>query len=64
MLIAATAVGCATPPTAWPSLVLRVADGWVWVDSEQMDRFQCDRGLLTCDDAGGRLSRRRCRCLE
>lgn len=64
MLISAMAAGCATPPAALPSLLLRVADGWVWIETEEIGRFRCEKGLLTCNDAGGRLSRRRCRCLE
>ena len=61
--LAATA-GCATQPTAPPDIVLRATDGSVWIDTEEVGRFRCERGLLTCDDAVGRLSQRRCRCLE
>ncbi len=64
LLIAATTTGCATPPTGPPGIVLRVADGTVWIRTEEIGRFQCEKGLLTCDDAGGRLSQRRCRCLQ
>jgi hypothetical protein len=64
MLIGAIAAGCATPSTAPPSIVLRAADGAVWIGTEEIGRFRCERGLLTCDDPVGRLSQRRCRCLE
>jgi hypothetical protein len=64
LIIAAIATGCATEPTAPPSIVLRVADGPVWLRTEEIGRFRCEQGLLTCDDGGGRLSLRRCRCLE
>ena len=62
--IAATITGCAMPRAEPPSLLLRVADGWFWVEGNQIDHLHCETGLLTCDDAGGRLSRRRCRCFE
>jgi hypothetical protein len=63
-MIAAIATGCATQPTAPPTVVLRAADGAVWIQNEEIGRFRCKRGLLTCDAAAGRLSERRCRCLE
>jgi hypothetical protein len=63
-LLAASVVGCATPSTAPPTVVIRIADGSVWIDTDEIGRFRCDKGLLTCDDALGRLSQRRCRCLE
>ena len=62
--LAATAGGCATQPSAPLDIVLRAADGPLWIRTEEIGRFRCDRGLLTCDDAVGRLSQRRCRCLE
>jgi hypothetical protein len=64
LIIAAIAAGCSTQLTAPPSVVLRAADGPVWIRTEEIGRFRCARGLLTCDDAVGRLSQRRCRCLE
>jgi hypothetical protein len=64
LIIAAIATGCATQPTDAASVVLRAVDGAVWLYTEEIDRFRCETGLLTCDDAGGRLSQRRCRCLE
>ena len=64
LLTAAIATGCATQLTAPPSIVLRVADGSVWIHTEEIGRFRCEIGLLTCDGAVGRLSQRRCRCLE
>lgn len=64
LIIAAITTGCATEPTEPPSVVLRAADGAVWIYTEEIDRFRCETGLLTCVDAGGRLSQRRCRCLE
>ena len=64
LIIAAIATGCATEPTAPPSIVLRLADGPVWIHTEEIDRFQCERGRLICDAGVGRLSERRCRCLE
>jgi hypothetical protein len=63
-IIAAIATGCTTRLTAPPSVVLRAADGAVWIRTEEIGRFRCEQGLLTCDDAVGRLSQRRCRCLE
>ena len=64
LIIAAMATGCATEPTAPPSIVLRVADGAVWIYAEEIDRFRCERGRLMCDAGDGRVSERRCRCLE
>jgi len=64
LIIAAIATGCATPRTSPPDVVLCAADGPVWLQTEEIGRFRCERGLLTCDDAVGRLSQRRCRCLE
>jgi len=64
MLIGAIATGCATPRTAPPSIVLRAEDGPVWIRTDEIGRFRCERGLLTCDDPVGRLSQRHCRCLE
>ena len=64
MLIAATAAGCATERTAPRTTVLRVADGPVFIYADEIERFRCERGLLTCDDAVGRLSQRLCRCFE
>ncbi len=64
LIIAAMATGCATQPTESESVVLRAADGAVWIYTEEIDRFRCDTGVLTCDDTVGRLSQRRCRCLE
>jgi len=62
-LMGASAAGCVTTPTGPPGVVLRVADGTVWIRTEEIGRFRCEDGFLTCDDAGGRLSQRRCRCL-
>jgi hypothetical protein len=64
LIIAAIATGCSTQLTAPSSVVLRAADGPVWIRSDEIGRFRCEQGLLTCDDAVGRLSQRRCRCLE
>ena len=62
VLMAAIATGCANPPTAPSELVLRAADGWVWLTSEQIRRYRCDHGILACEHAIGRMSPRRCRC--
>ena len=64
LIIAAITTGCATQATDPASVVLRAADGPVWLYTEEIDRFRCDTGVLTCDDTVGRLSQRRCRCLE
>jgi len=64
VLIASIASGCAMPPTVPPGVVLRVADGTVWIYAEDIGRFRREIGLLTCDAAVGRTSQRRCRCLE
>ena len=60
----AVATGCATPPRAPPAVVLRAVDGPLWLHTEEIDRFQCEHGLLVCTDAVGRRSRRFCRCEE
>jgi hypothetical protein len=62
--ITAIATGCSTQLSAPPSVVLRAVDGPVWIRTEEIGRFRCEHGLLVCDDAVGRLSQRRCRCLE
>jgi hypothetical protein len=64
ILMPAIAPGCVTPLTVPPSIILRVADGPVWLRTEEIGGFRCEHGLLVCDDAVGRLSQRRCRCLE
>ena len=64
LIIAAIATGCATPRLESPGIVLRAADGAVWIRTEEIGRYRCERGLLACEDPGGRLSQRRCRCLE
>jgi hypothetical protein len=64
MLIPTLGTGCATPPTAPADVVLRIADGAVWLTTEEIGRFRCERGLLVCDSADGRVSLRRCRCLQ
>jgi hypothetical protein len=64
LIIIAIATGCSTQLSAPPSVVLRAVDGPVWIRTEEIGRFRCEQGLLTCDDAVGRLSQRRCRCLE
>jgi hypothetical protein len=63
VLVAAFAAGCAMP-TAPSGVVLRPADGPVWLRTEEIDRFRCDRGLLVCSDGGGRVSQRLCSCVE
>jgi hypothetical protein len=63
LLIAVLGAGCATP-SAVPPIVLRVADGPVWIYPDEIVRFQCERGPLMCDAAVGRVSQRRCRCVE
>jgi len=60
----AVATGCATSPRESPAVVLRAADGPLWLYTEEIDRYQCERGLLVCTDAIGRRSRRFCRCEE
>lgn len=63
-LIGAIVTGCATPPTVPPPLVLRAADGPVRIYTDEIARFRCERGPLICDGGDGRLSLRRCRCIE
>ena len=62
ILIAAIVAGCAAPRTSPPVIVLRAEDGPVWIDPDDIDRFRCARGLLTCSDAMVRVSQRRCQC--
>lgn len=63
-LMGGVVTGCATPPTVPPSVVLRAADGPVWIYTDEVARFRCERGPLICDSGDGRLSLRRCRCIE
>jgi len=44
-------------------LVLRVRDGNVWVEPEDIARYQCLDGVFVCSDGGGRLTKRQCRCV-
>lgn len=45
------------------SIVLKDADGILWVPVETAERLQCDDGLiLVCTTGSGRLSNRECRC--
>ena len=60
----ALATSCATPSRESPAVVLRASDGTVWLYTEQIGRFQCERGILICADAIGRRSPRLCRCTE
>jgi len=60
----AVATGCVTPSREAPAVVLRAADGPLWLYTEEIDRFQCEQGLLVCTDAIGRRSTRFCRCEE
>jgi hypothetical protein len=60
----AVATGCATTSRESPAVVLRAADGPLWLYAEEIDRYRCERGLLMCTDAVGRRSRRFCRCVE
>ena len=63
-LIVAVATSCATPSHESNAVVLRAADGTVWLYTEEIGRFRCERGLLVCTDAIGRRSRRFCSCTE
>jgi hypothetical protein len=58
------ATGCVTPSRDSPPVVLRAVDGPIWLYTEQIDRYQCERGVLVCTDAVGRRSPRLCRCEE
>ena len=58
----AVATGCATSSRESTAVLLRPADGPLWLYTEEIDRFQCERGLLVCTDAIGRRSKRFCRC--
>ena len=59
---AAFAAGCTMPRSQSPTVVLRDGDGSIWIRTEEISRFTCENGVLLCDDAMGRLTRRRCRC--
>jgi hypothetical protein len=58
------ATGCATPSRESTAVVLRAADGPLWLYTKEIDRYRCERGFLVCMDAIGRRSRRFCRCEE
>jgi hypothetical protein len=62
LLGVALAAGCATSQEHPPTVVLRAADGPIWIRTEEISRFRCETGLLQCEDAGGRLTLRRCHC--
>jgi len=63
-LAAAFATGCTTPSYDSPPVVLRAADGALWLEPDEIDRFQCELGVLVCTAGTGRTSRRLCRCEE
>ena len=44
-------------------LVLRVQDGAVWVERDDIPRYRCLDGVFVCADGGGRLTKRQCRCV-
>ena len=44
-------------------LVLRVQDGNVWVEPDDIPRYRCLDGVFVCADGGGRLTKRQCRCV-
>ena len=60
----AVATGCATSSRDSPAVMLRAADGPLWLYTEEIGRYQCERGLLVCTDPIGRRSKRLCRCEE
>ena len=60
----AVAAGCATPSRDSSVVVLRAADGVLWLRTEEIGRYVCESGLLVCTDAVGRRSSRLCRCEE
>lgn len=60
----ALAAGCMTTRDAAQTAVLRAADGSIWIRSDEISRFRCERGILWCDDGTGRLTQRRCRCTQ
>jgi hypothetical protein len=62
--IVVVATGCATTSHESPTVVLRAADGPLWLYTEEIGRFRCEQGLLVCTDAIGRRSRRFCSCTE
>jgi hypothetical protein len=57
--------GCASNYSyTTPAVLLRAADGPLWLYAEDVPRFRCERGALVCSDSLGRRSQRLCRCEE
>jgi hypothetical protein len=57
------ATACASTPQN-PLIMLRVADGPLWLTTDEVGRYVCQTGLLVCQDAVGRTSERLCRCVQ
>lgn len=62
LLTAVGAAGCSTLPTEQGQIMLRAADGAIWLRPDDIHRYLCEDGLLVCTDGNGRLSSRLCRC--
>jgi len=64
VLSVALMTGCASNSHRAQAVVLRAADGPLWLYAEEIPRFRCERGTLVCSDSLGRRSQRLCRCAD
>jgi hypothetical protein len=54
--------GCYTTVPVRTDVELRVEDGPIWVEPDDIPRYRCVDGILVCTDSGGRVTKRWCRC--
>jgi hypothetical protein len=64
LLLAAAVAGCSSASASRAIIELGPDTGALWVAPEDVPLYQCTQGLFVCQDAIGRTSDRRCRCLK
>ncbi len=64
LLLTVSAYGCAAQASVSEVVILDPSDGPLWLESSEIARFRCSVGVFVCTDEVGRLSTRRCQCVE
>lgn len=64
LLLTLSAYGCAAQASVSEVVILDPSDGPLWLESSDIARFRCSVAVFVCTDEVGRLSTRRCQCVE